>query len=330
MTIMGDAIRAEGAPWLLLLYQLPPKPAYLRVKIWRRLQALGAIAIRGSAYALPDRGRAREDLQWLCEEIAAAGGEPALCETRLLAGLDDAQLHAQFRDARAAAYDALRADVAALLEASRRQDGPPPDARTRRARLRRRFDDIVAQDFFASSARVPCADMLARLEAALRPKHETNPTIPPVGDRRPRGAVWVTRADVHIDRIASAWLIRRFVDPGARFRFVAEGEAPRPGEIRFDMWQAEFTHEGDRCTFEVLCARFAPADAALAAIGEIVHDIDLKDERHGRPETAGIARLVDGLALDVAEDAERLIRSAALFDGLYAALRTDSEGRLVR
>jgi hypothetical protein len=136
-----------------------------------------------------------------------------------------------------------------------------------------------------------------------------------------RGRTWVTRQGVHVDRIASAWLIRRFIDPDAAFKFVvAKGYRPAAGELRFDMYDAEFTHEGDCCTFEVLVARLALDDPALRAIAEIVHDIDLKDGKYGRPQTAGVESLIAGLALGHRDDEERLARGGALFDDLHAYL----------
>jgi hypothetical protein len=133
-----------------------------------------------------------------------------------------------------------------------------------------------------------------------------------------RGRTWVTRKGIHVDRIASAWLVRRFLDPEARFKFVAsKGYVPEPGELRFDMFEAEFTHEGDRCTFEVLLDRFGLDDAGLRAIGEIIHDIDLKDARFGRAEKAGIERLIAGIALTQKDDEARLSRGSALFNDLY-------------
>ena len=138
-------------------------------------------------------------------------------------------------------------------------------------------------------------------------------------DRVPPGHTWVTRAGVFVDRIASAWLIRRFIDPAAQFKFVAaRGYQPGADERRFDMFEAEYTHEGEHCTFETLCDRFALTDPALRPIAEIVHDIDCKDDKFGRPETAGVAALLQGIAAATTDDAERLSRGAALFDNLYA------------
>jgi hypothetical protein len=140
----------------------------------------------------------------------------------------------------------------------------------------------------------------------------------------------VTRRDVHVDRIASAWLIRRFVDPGARFRFVEpQGYTPTSGEVRFDMYEAEYTHVGDGCTFEVLASTFAPGDAALGAIAQVVHDIDLKDVRFGRPEGPGVELLIEGIVASEPDDPSRLERGFALLEALYAALdaRMERSGR---
>ena len=142
------------------------------------------------------------------------------------------------------------------------------------------------------------------------------------GSERPSGATWVTRQGVFIDRIASAWLIRRFIDPKARFKFVAaRGYALQPGELRFDMYQGEYTHVAERCTFEVLVQAFALNDRSLKAIGEIVHDIDVKDEKYGREETAGVLAVVQGIASATKDDAERIARGTAVFDGLYEQLK---------
>ena len=138
----------------------------------------------------------------------------------------------------------------------------------------------------------------------------------------PRGAVWVTRQNVFIDRIASAWLIRRFIDPAATFKFVsAASYRAEPSEMRFDMYEGEFTHVGDRCTFEVLLERFRLDDPALHAIGEIVHDIDLKDDKFRRAETPGVLAVIQGVALAAADDAARIERGSLVLDGVYSQLQ---------
>ena len=310
-----------GPPrWLLLIHQIPPRPAYLRVKVGRRLQTLGAAAIKNSVYALPRGEQAMEDFQWVRREIVSGGGEATVCEALFVEGHTDADVVALFTKARDADYAALSAEARALARAAQRRRGAD-EARPSLLRLRKRLAEVIAIDFFGAPGREAVEGLLSGIEARLR-----NP--PPAKPGKPlaaagyRGRVWVTRRGVQVDRIASAWLIRRFIDAKARFKFVAGGDyRPRPKEARFDMFQAEFTHDGDLCTFEVLLRRFGIDDPALRAVGEIVHDIDLKDAKFGRPEAAGLARLLSGITLMNAGDPARLAHGGATFDALYESLR---------
>jgi hypothetical protein len=322
--------KTETARWLLLIHQLPAKPAYQRVKVWRRLQALGAVAVKNAVYALPASEATQEDFEWMLKEIVEAGGEAVICEARLIDGLSDEAVRMLFNAARDADYNALASDARALGEvlAADPASRARADVGSKLARLRANLAQIVAIDFFGANSRETVDALLATLEVHLNEELSVEQAV---GNRSPAlegfgplsGRVWVTRLGVHVDRIASAWLIRRFIDHAARFKFVpAKGYAPEPGELRFDMFDAEFTHHGDRCTFEVLLARASLADPALAAIAEIVHDIDLKEAKFGRPETIGIAHLVAGLAIATQDDISRLERGAAMFDDLYEYFRT--------
>jgi hypothetical protein len=312
-------------PWLLLLHQVPPKPSYLRVKIWRRLQRLGAVAVKNAAYLLPNGEQAWEDFEWIAREIIDAGGDAVLCEVRFVGGLSDGAVEAMFREARDTDYAEVGEEARALAEAltdSSKSADRHADAAPQIDRLRKRLAEITSIDFFSAQLRAEAAAAIADLEAAMH-IHEGGASGTPAGSKHVgtlRGRTWVTRAGVHVDRIASAWLIRQFVDPEARFRFVdGRTHTPEEGEIRFDMFEAEFTHEGDHCTFEVLTERAAPEDAALRAIAEIVHDVDLKDGKFGRPEAAGVERMIAGIQEGTPSDDERLARGAVLFEGLYRA-----------
>ena len=326
--------------WVLLIHQIPPKPDYFRVKVWRRLQRLGAVAIKNSVYVLPRSDETVEDLQWQMREIVAGGGEASVCEANFVDGLTDTEIEALFRTARDADYGEIVADAQRLLKAlpgggrRARTDGRGQITADVR-RLKRRLAALVAIDLFGAPRRQAAHEEVARLEVRLRPP-DTRVPAPAHPAQAPRGATWVTREGVYVDRIASAWLIRRFIDSKARFKFVAaEGYRPRRGELRFDMFEAEYTHEGEACTFETLVTRFGLGDPALRIIAEIVHDIDCKEAKFGRPETPGIERLIAGIGKQHAEDAVRLEHGAALFDALYAALtattadtgRTPSEKR---
>ncbi len=310
--------------WLLLFHQIPPKPNYFRVKIWRRLQRLGAVAVKNAVYALPRTVEAQEDLQWVLREIAEGGGDATLCEVRLIDGLTDPEVEALFQRARDADYAELADQVRALAQSlpPRRKptDGERTTAGAELARLERRLREIEAIDFFAASGR----ETVAGLFGAVAGRIGTDATQPGPSARAEdvRGRTWVTRKGIHVDRIASAWLIRRFIDPDARFKYVAaRGYQPEPGELRFDMFEAEFTHEGDRCSFEVLVQRFGLKDPGLAPIAEIIHDIDLKDGKFGRPDTEGVARVIAGIALVHREDEARLEHGSHLFDHLHGYFR---------
>jgi hypothetical protein len=308
-------VRVEVATWLLLIHQLPAKPAYARVKIWRRLQALGAVAVKSAVYVLPAGAEAQEDFEWVLKEIGAAGGEGMILEARLIDGLTDGEIRAQFNAAREADYASLEKEIRAAAQAA--GDDPVPAALL--ARLKVEAARIDAVDFFGAAGSQSVAGLLGELTARSAGGGQS---VQPAG-LPPSGSVWVTRQDVHVDRIASAWLIRRFVDATATFRFVqAKGYRPRAHEIRFDMFEAEFTHEGDNCTFEVLLARSGIVDPALSAIAEIVHDIDLKDGKYAREEASGIARIIDGLAASSIPDAQRVERGGAMFDDLYEYFRS--------
>lgn len=296
--------------WLLLIHQLPPKPDYVRVKVRRRLQRLGAVPLKSSVYVLPSTDATLEDFQWLSNEIVADGGEATICAASLLSGVSDADLEAAFRAERQAEYRSL------IDEANAEGDSGPD----RIARLRRRLAGIEQLDWFGAPARAEAEHALVALERRLHGEEGGRSPAAAPSDR-PNGATWVTRRGVFVDRIASAWLIRRFIDAEARFRFVAaRGYRPTHGELRFDMPGGEYTHEGDRCTFETLLARFGLGDPALTAIAEIVHDIDLKDEKFGRPEAPGLATILAGVARAQADDGERIRIGAAIFDGLHAQL----------
>jgi hypothetical protein len=312
------------ARWLVLIHQIPPRPNYLRVKIGRRLQALGAVAVKNSVYVLPRSDQSLEDFQWVRREIVAGRGEATICESRFLEGHSDGGVEALFKTARKKDYSSI-ADEARDLEralARRRRGVSPESSRVMLGRLRKRLSEIQAIDFFGASGREGVEGLLAGIEARLRPAAAAKPPVAALPARGLRGRTWVTRSGIHVDRMASAWLIRRFVDRQARFKFVpGHAHTPRRGELRFDMSEAEFTHDGDLCTFEVLVRRFGADEPALVHLGEIVHDIDLKDSRFARPETPGLERLIAGIVMRHVGDEARLKEASATFDSLFESFR---------
>ena len=305
-----------GSRWLVLIHQLPAEPAYLRVKVSRRLKGLGALALKNSVYLLPAREEAREDFAWLRKEITGGGGEATILSAGFVEGVSDAELEERFSAERDEEYGTLTAEVHAALESD---EASASDLR----RLRARLEAIMERDFFDAGGRFAAVQALAELERWSR-------GIPGVEEaamrERPVGGTWVTRAGIKVDRLASAWLIRRHIDPQATFKYVAgAGSGARDGELRFDMYEGEFTHEGDRCTFETLVRVFGLSEPGLAEMAEIVHDLDFKDEKFGRPESAGVATLVKGIVSAHASDEARLEAAMPVLDALFASYRSISE-----
>ena len=326
--------------WLLLIHQIPPKPDYLRVKISRRLQRIGAIAIKNSVYALPPTAEAYEDFQWIAREIEEGGGDAFISEASLLGdGLTDSDVRARFDAVRNHEYDEILADARSLLNEVRpsraargrrggkRGDASRPSsgrsAEHELAKLRRRYEAVQAIDFFGAANGSAVSSVVRDIQHALQ---GTRGARKAATQRPIDGATWVTRSDVHVDRIASAWLVHRFIDRRPRFRFVDPKRYTHvEGELRFDMFEAEYTHVGDACTFEMLVSAFVPGDAALREIAEVVHDVDCKDAKFGRAESAGLARMISGIALLCDRDEDRLERGRMLFDDLYAAFGGDAQ-----
>jgi hypothetical protein len=305
--------------WLLLIHQVPGSPPYLRVKIWRRLQKIGAVGVKGSVYALPRSDEALEDFHWVAREIIEAGGEASVCEATFIEGITNDELVVLFNRAREFDYRELLDDISSMerdLRAMKKTGEQTISATaTRVSRLRQRLVEIQAIDFFSSRLGSQAESLIGGLESRLR-------STPVRKGEQPAGAyfsrTWVTRKGIHIDRIASAWLIRRFIDEKARFKFVADkGYRPEPEELRFDMFDAEFTHAGDLCTFEVLLDRLDVKDRALRPIAEMVHDIDLKEARFARPETAGFALMINAVCTAHKDDERRIERGTAILDDLY-------------
>jgi hypothetical protein len=282
------------------------------------VQRIGAIALRSSVFVLPDRPEATEDLVWLRSELLADGAEAIVCSASPIAGLTDAELERRFRAGRDESYDEIIEEARGLIAAENRDE-----ATRALPRLRRRLDEVEKLDFFGAERGERARRTIAELSALASGQAEASSSEG--SSVAPQGRTWVTREGVFVDRIASAWLIRRFIDRQATFNFVpARGYTPRQGELRFDMYDAEYTHEGDRCTFETLLVRFGLDDPALHALAEIVHDIDCKDAKYDRPEAPGLESILAGLVRAQPDDARRVELGSALMDALYAQLGSAS------
>lgn len=332
----GKPILSQG--WLLLIHQLPAKPTNLRVRIWRKLQKLGAVSIKNSVYILPANDKTNEDFQWLKQEIEAAGGEAAVFRANSVAGATDKEIIETFRKARdeefaeiSASLDALTGSVREQTKAKHLSAGRLASHEAELERLHAELERVVSNDFFGARGRASAVTAYGRSQKVIRssqtPAIKTSPSL---GKRNQlsvedyQGRRWVTRRNIHIDRLASAWLIKQFIDKHPRFYFVPQGEKVE-NAIPFDMFGAEFTHQGEDCTFETLLKRFGLNDVkGLRDLAEIVHDIDLKDDKFQRLEAGGVKALVDGLSETIPDDRKRLQQASVIFDGLFRLLDKQS------
>lgn len=308
--------------WLLLAHQLPATPSNLRVKTWRRLQDLGAIAVKQSIYVLPDSPESREDFEWLRVEIEGSGGEAVVFSANHLDADAEMALVEEFRRSRQTAYTALAAQLQRARPKSQGRRGQS-DVRDI-ARYRQRFHAIERVDFFGSAGRDRVASLLASLESKRTGPQDERPTAGGGDGAQYQGRLWVTRPRPGVDRMASAWLIRRFVDPTASFSFVTDAKSAPADAVPFDMYGTGFGHQGDRCTFETLVVRFGINDRAVARLSEVVHDLDLKDGKYGAPEATTLGAAIDGLQMSCGDDQQLLDQGIILFEAIYRSFSQQS------
>lgn len=298
---------AETSPWLLLTFRLPARQASQRVEVWRKLKQHGALAMASSGHLLPNSPQNRERFEWIAAAVRKSKGDASVIEVRSIDSSSPQALKKMFQDARAADYNELLRQL---------RKAPANGNSGAITRLRRRLQEIEAIDFFASPLK-------SRVEAALaqaerRPTAESGRTAQRANHYR--GRTWMTRARPGIDRVSSAWLIRRFIDPKARFVF--DSDAKKHSEaVPFDMFHgAGFSHRGDDCTFETLAKEFRIRDPRVSAIAEMIHDADLEDGKFARVEALGIDRVLVGWAQQGVPDDELLRQGMDMIEGLYQSL----------
>ncbi len=298
--------------WLLLTFSLPSKRASKRVEIWRKLQRYGTVPLGNSGYLLPNNAVNEERFQWLATAIRKYGGEASVVHVKSIDNISTPELIGRFSEARTREYHDLIRELQRLSSKTMKKNGAG-----RLSRLKSRFQEIVEVDFFNSPLQERVRELLKRANVS--------PVAKPARHQRInlkdfKGRMWVTRPRPGVDRCASAWLIRNFIDPKARFTFANEGEAPT-GSVPFDMFHEEgFGHRGNDCTYETLQKQFRIRDPKIAVIGQIIHDADILDERFGRKEGYGIDEVLKGWARQDLSDHKLLERGMQLIEGLYFAL----------
>jgi len=304
---------------ILLLVGVPPTPSSLRVRVWRRLRSLGAVPLKRSAYLLPDTPERYEDFQWLAQEIEREGGEATLIRIQQIENISPENVQRLLHEPRDHDYRQLAARYRKVLQSL---DKKPvvkgarlPEELAHLAREHQRIRDI---DYFDA----PSGAEVRRLEEVIAMRTRRQEPVHRE-ERRPldlaglRGRRWVTRPRPHIDRIASAWLIKRFIDPDAEFLFAPPAEFPKDA-IPFDAPGVELSHQGEDCTFETLVKRARLRDRRLARLAEIVHEADLRDGKYPHEEARGIDVAVRALLAASPDDRQVLAQGMTLFEGLYA------------
>jgi hypothetical protein len=310
--------------WIVLSYSLPSKANTPRVTLWRRLRRLGAVSRTGSVYILPADDECVESFRWLAQEIQQAGGEALVMRVSQFEGLDDGELVALFNQARQEEYEEILTQLTDLehqIGESEPTD-KASDFLSALHKLQKQQDDIARIDYFQCPQGTAVTAKLNQIKQQLTPNDPSTPQIATAVIAQYQNTRWVTRPRPHVDRLACAWLIRRYLNPDAVIRYATE---PEPGEVGFDMDGAEFSHQGNLCTFEVLLQAFQLDEAAHILMAEIVHEIDLRDGRYQRPETAGVDATLRGWLIANVPDSELEQRGIALFEGLYAALSSTNQ-----
>jgi len=298
---------AGSAKWLLLTFTLPTKKASQRVQVWRKLQRYGGIPLGNSGYLLPNNPTNQERFEWLAQAIRKYAGEASVVSVQSIDNLSTSQLIGRFTEARTRDYQQLIRELQKLSSVA-----PYKRASGRMNRLRARFREIAEIDFFESPLQKRAEELLARADTPPGALERA----PGINRKSFVNRLWVTRPRPGIDRSASAWLIRRFIDRRARFSFAREADIPS-GAVPFDMYQGGFGHRGEDCTFETLRKEFRIRDRRVVAIGEMVHDADLNDGKFGRKEAFGVDDVLKGWTRKGMPDKDLLDRGMEMIEGLY-------------
>ena len=305
--------------WLFLLFNLPAKHSSERVKVWRRLKKFGAVQLKTSTYVLPDEPVHYERFQWLAKEIDDTGGEATLVRVKDIEGMPYAAVVALFNEVRARDYDEIAEPLTQLIKNRKARKIPADVFIVETEKIQKRFQEIQEIDYFQSARGEDLRTLFQKVEALGLPKKKPE-TMARLRVEDYRGKTWLTRPHPEIDRVGSAWLILRFIDPGAKFVF-ANTPAAAPDAIPYDMFEVEFSHHADHCTFETLIERFGIRDRTVLRIAELIHDADLEDDKFHRTEGFGVEQIFKGWAKQGLTDQQILTKGGECFDALYAQFK---------
>jgi hypothetical protein len=308
--------------WILFSYSVPAANAKARMRIWRRISTCGAVQLKTGLQILPNRDDLLESITWLIGEVNTLGGEAIAIQCARIEGMDDEQIEKLFQAQIDQEFLQIQAEARELLAAPIPAEGGDqvneflPFLR----KLRKRCESLQGRDFFPSGAAVKTLALLDSASEKLRRTESVSPLVASYNRAGYQGRTWVTRIHPYIDRLSSAWLVRRFIDALAQFRFLEPGEKAEieKGEVPFDIAGAEFSHQGELITFEVMARGFDLLDPAIIKISALIKAIDIQESAILPDDAALLKNLLDGLIAISTSDHQLLDRTLLLFDALYA------------
>lgn len=300
--------------------------------IWRKLLKAGVLPFKGSVYILPYTEENLEFFTWLVSEVISLKGEASFVHVKKIDTDDNRELVGLFNKQRDSNYQPILSEIDGIERklSSIKMGGDLQDRKklaNQTRKVQRDFEEIKKIDFFSSKRGVETGDKLERIVKAVNglagpeiTKHAV--TISPARTEDFQNKTWATRKRPFVDRFASAWLIKKFIDKNASFSFIDEKHLDSISKdvIPFDIRGGRFTHAGDLCTFEVLMRSFNMKDKALKKIAEIVHELDIKDDKYKNPEAKGIEHILSGIRKTAKDDYESLDKGMAVFEMLYQSI----------
>lgn len=315
--------------WLLLIHQIPPKPDSFRVKIWRALQKTGALQLKNAIYVLPVSDINQEKFRAIIKEIIKGKGDAFLCQSQFIQGIDNNEIIEQFNNDRSEKYKSLADELRSIQKSyfdkkTKLTEDELMAIEHSFGKLGRLLRELKEIDLFDCVEQEPTQKLFNNISLKLEDLRagNTKQNVLKKDSRLYQGKTWVTRHNVHTDRLASAWLIAGFIDKNPTFKFVKESNYKnKKDEICFDMFDAEFTHVGDKCTFEVLVESFSLTKTPISIIAEIIHDLDLKDTKFNRLETPGIGMVLESIIASENDDFKRIEKTKVLFDNLFKTFK---------
>ncbi|OGW57645.1 MAG: hypothetical protein A2Z09_00965 [Nitrospirae bacterium RBG_16_43_8] len=331
---MKDTVKRAEAGWLLFFYSVPSKPVSSRMKVWRKLAKAGAVQLKGAVYILPNSDEHYEFLQWLLSEVSSMKGGGAFVKVKEMETMKDSELVELFNRQKETEYSGIEKHIEDLERKlnSIRKGGKSHDSMKLSGelnKLTKEFDDIKRLDFFLSKAGQKTEGRIKSLKSAIRRlsgyKEKNALSKAEILTRKTedfQNKKWATRKIPFVDRMASAWLIIKFIDQNAEFMFMEEKDIERlirKDIVTFDVKGGDFTHHADLCTFEALVKSFGIKDKAVKRIAEIVHELDIKDGKYSNAEARGIEVLLIGIRKTVKTDADALKKGMEVFEMLYSS-----------